>query len=281
MSEKNTLYDNRRNPVSTIERGQQIPNGLNKLSVHVWIVNDNGEYLLQQRMPTAKKFPNMWGTTGGGAIAGESSWDACVRETLEELGVTPVPEKSVLVGTIKRQMDFVDIWLVHSNTKISELKPQAGEVQSVKWATPADIQHMQNDNEFIPSIIPGFNMVLNYQRMVNPQPVNARDFLGKLVRVQMDRPLGSKHPKHGFTYEVNYGFMPNTISGDGEELDAYVLGPDYPIQDFLGRCIAIIHRTNDNDDKLIVVPDGFDFPDEYIEQKTAFQEQWFKHTIIR
>ena len=281
MSERNTLYDNLRNLVTTIERGRPIPNGLNKLSVHVWIVNDNGEYLLQQRVNTAKKFPNMWGQTGGGAIAGESSWDACVRETVEELGLTPAPEKSVLVGTIKRPMDFVDIWLVHSNANISEIKPQASEVQSVKWATLADIQHMQNDNEFIPSIVPGFNMVLNYQKMVNPKPVNARDFLGKLVRVHMDRPLGSKHPKHGFTYEVNYGFIPDTISGDGEELDAYVLGPDYPLKDFLGRCIAIIHRTNDNDDKLIVVPDGFDFPDEYIEQKTAFQEQWFEHTIIR
>ena len=267
MSERNTLYDNLRNPVSVIERGQPIPNGLNKLSVHVWIVNDNGEYLLQQRVNTAKKFPNMWGQTGGGAIAGESSWDTCVRETVEELGLTPDPEKSVLVGTIKRPMDFVDIWLVHSNANISEIKPQASEVQSVKWATLADIQHMQNDNEFIPSIVPGFNMVLNYQKMVNPKPVNARDFLGKLVRVHMDRPLGSKHPKHGFTYEVNYGFIPDTISGDGEELDAYVLGPDYLLKDFLGRCIAIIHRTNDNDDKLIVVPDGFDFPDEYIEQK--------------
>lgn len=281
MSERNTLYDNLRNLVTTIERGRPIPNGLNKLSVHVWIVNDNGEYLLQQRVNTDKKFPNMWGQTGGGAIAGESSWDACVRETVEELGLTPDPEKSVLVGTIKRPMDFVDIWLVHSNANISEIKPQASEVQSVKWATLADIQHMQNDNEFIPSIVPGFNMVLNYQKTVNPKPVNARDFLGKLVRVHMDRPLGSKHPKHGFTYEVNYGFIPDTISGDGEELDAYVLGPDYPLKDFLGRCIAIIHRTNDNDDKLIVVPDGFDFPDEYIEQKTAFQEQWFEHTITR
>ena len=122
MSQKNTLYDNLRNPVSTIERGQQIPSGLNKLSVHVWIVNDAGKYLLQQRMGTAKKFPNMWGQTGGGAIAGESSWDACVRETMEELGLTPDPEKSVLVGTIKRPMDFVDVWLVHSNAKISDLK---------------------------------------------------------------------------------------------------------------------------------------------------------------
>ena len=140
---------------------------------------------------------------------------------------------------------------------------------------------MQNTGEFIPSIIPGFNMVLNYQKMTNLKPVNARDFLGKIVNVQMDRPLGSKHPKHSFTYEVNYGFIPNTISGDGEELDAYVLGVDTPLATFTGKCVAIIHRINDNDDKLIVMPDGQNPTNEYIEQKTAFQEQWFKHTIIR
>lgn len=116
---------------------------------------------------------------------------------------------------------------------------------------------------------------------INSKTVNARDFLGKMVNVKMDRPLGSKHPKHGFTYEVNYGFIPNTISGDGEELDAYVLGIDTPLANFTGKCVAIIHRTNDNDDKLIIVPDGHNPTNEYIEQKTAFQEQWFKHTIIR
>lgn len=109
----------------------------------------------------------------------------------------------------------------------------------------------------------------------------SQTFLGKMVNVQMDRPLGTKHPKHGFVYEVNYGFIPNTISGDGEELDAYVLGPDKPLNTFNGRCIAIIHRTDDDDDKLVVVPDGQNFSDEYIETKTAFQEKWFKHVIIR
>lgn len=110
---------------------------------------------------------------------------------------------------------------------------------------------------------------------------NARDYLGSVVTVKMDRPLGSKHPKHGFIYEVNYGFIPNTISGDGEELDAYVLGVNEPLSTFSGKCVAVIHRTNDNDDKLVVVPDDQNPTNEYIEQKTAFQEKWFKHTIIR
>ena len=75
------------------------------------------------------------------------------------------------------------------------------------------------------------------------------DYLTKNVRVIMDRPLGSKHPKHGFIYMLNYGFIPNTISGDGEELDAYVVGVYEPVETFEGRVIAIIHRTNDDDDK--------------------------------
>ena len=106
-------------------------------------------------------------------------------------------------------------------------------------------------------------------------------YLNKTVTVKMDRPLGSKHPDWDLIYEVNYGFIPNTISGDGEELDCYVLGVDKPLDSFTGKCIAIIHRTNDNDDKLIIVPDGMNFTDEEIRNLTNFQEKYFKSIIIR
>jgi len=112
-------------------------------------------------------------------------------------------------------------------------------------------------------------------------PTDVKVFLGKEVEVVMDRPLGSKHPKHGFMYEANYGYLPNTVSPDGEELDAYYLGTDKPLKKAKGICIAIIHRTNDNDDKLIVVPEGTELTDEEIENLTNFQEQWFEHEIIR
>ena len=114
-----------------------------------------------------------------------------------------------------------------------------------------------------------------------PQQAKSSDYLNKIVSVVMDRSLGTKHPKYGFVYEVNYGYIPNTVSGDGEELDAYVLGIDKPLKEFTGRCVAIIHRTNDNDDKLVVVPDGLQITNQLIEQKTKFQEQWFKHEIIK
>ena len=110
---------------------------------------------------------------------------------------------------------------------------------------------------------------------------NSKDYLNKNVQVIMDRPLGSKHPKHGFEYLTNYGYIPNTISGDGEELDAYVLGVDVPLKEFQGICIAIIHRLDDNDDKLIVVPDGLTLTNEEIEKMINYQEKWFKHIIVR
>ena len=106
-------------------------------------------------------------------------------------------------------------------------------------------------------------------------------YLGKVLKIEMDRPFGSKHPKHGFIYPVNYGFVPGTISGDGEELDAYVLGVFEPVEEYEGECIAIIHRTNDNDDKLVIAPVGKEYSDEAIEALTEFQEQYFEHTIIR
>ena len=108
-----------------------------------------------------------------------------------------------------------------------------------------------------------------------------KDYIGKIVDVVIDRPLGTKHPKHGFIYEVNYGYIPNTVSGDGEELDAYVLGEHKPLEKFTGQVIAIIHRTNDDDDKLIVVEEGKNYTDEQIRALTEFQEQWFESVIIR
>ena len=106
-------------------------------------------------------------------------------------------------------------------------------------------------------------------------------YIGKIINVKIDRPLGSKHPKHGFEYKINYGYVPNTISGDGEELDCYILGVDEPLEEFEGECIAIIHRTNDDDDKLIIVSVGKEFSDEEIRELTNFQEKYFESEIIR
>lgn len=106
-------------------------------------------------------------------------------------------------------------------------------------------------------------------------------YVGKRITVFIDRPQGSKHPKHNIYYSVNYGYVPGTKAADGEPLDAYILGAHKPVKVYTGKCIAVIHRTNNNDDKLVIAPRGRDFTDDQIRSLTEFQEKFFKSEIIR
>ena len=110
--------------------------------------------------------------------------------------------------------------------------------------------------------------------------VSYKDFLGKKVKVVMDRPMGSKHPKWNFIYPINYGYVPNTISGDGEELDAYIVGIFEPVEEYEGKCIAVIHRLDDDDDKLVIAPEEKIYTKQQIEALVEFQERFFEHEII-
>ncbi len=108
------------------------------------------------------------------------------------------------------------------------------------------------------------------------------NFLNQTIYVKIDRPIGSSHPKYpDHIYLVNYGYVPNTISGDGEELDCYILGEYKPLTEYTGKCIAIIHRLNDNDDKLVIAPENKNYSDDEIKLLTDFQEKFYQIEIIR
>lgn len=105
--------------------------------------------------------------------------------------------------------------------------------------------------------------------------------LGKIVRVTVDRPLGSCHPNYkDIVYKVNYGYIEGIIAPDGEEQDAYILGVDAPVREYTGKIIAIVHRLNDVEDKWIIAPEGVHFTKEEIIDQIKFQEQFFKYEII-
>ena len=106
-------------------------------------------------------------------------------------------------------------------------------------------------------------------------------YLKQKVKVIVDRPLGSKHPNFDRVYPINYGFVPNTMAADGEEVDAYILGIEKPIKEFEGKVIAIIHRIDDIEDKLVIAPENKDFSKEEINKLTNFQEKYFKSEIIK
>lgn len=223
----------------------------------------------------------MWELNGGSILAGETSLEGIIRELKEEIGVEFSKKDAIYFKDVVREKVppcFKELWVFRKDVDDREITFPDGEAIDYKWVTIEEFMDMYNNKEIVPTVdfgVEEYNMVLNLKQR------EAYGYIGNKVKVKIDRPLGSLHPKHGFTYEVNYGFIPNTVSGDGEELDCYVLGIEEPIEDFEGICIAVIHRTNDDDDKLIVVPEGMNFSDEEIRDLTNFQEQFFESEIVR
>jgi GrpB-like predicted nucleotidyltransferase (UPF0157 family) len=104
-------------------------------------------------------------------------------------------------------------------------------------------------------------------------------YLGKTVEIEIDRPIGTPHPKHPeIIYPINYGYIPNVYGGDGEELDVYILGIDERIEEgdrTVAKIIGIVYRKNDVEDKLVAAPEGMEYTPEQIEKIIHFQEQFY------
>lgn len=116
---------------------------------------------------------------------------------------------------------------------------------------------------------------------MSPPGTPLRYWLGRQVAVVIDRPLGSRHPRHpDLAYPVNYGYIPNTEAGDLAPLDAYVLRVDTPVSSFLGEVIAIVVRRDDVEGKLVVAPAGTRLSRAEIAGAIRFQERWFDSTVV-
>ena len=106
-------------------------------------------------------------------------------------------------------------------------------------------------------------------------------FLGQRILATVDRPLGSRHPRHAdIIYPINYGFVPGTVSGDDMPVDAYLLGVDEAVDQAEGVVIAVIERTDDFEDKLVVAPTGIQYAAEQIREQVEFQERFFDSRVV-
>lgn len=239
---------------------------------------------------------NHYAIIGGRQEIGEDSEATVKREIKEEIGKEI--EITGYVGTIENFFEmegkkYHEIMFIHKAEFVKEEdKKITSTIKNIEgkdylqyeWIDLDIIDEYPLKPKVLKEIIKEKIFPVHKINKDEPEKIMQREsykYIGKKVNVKIDRPLNSKHPKHGFTYEVNYGFVPNTISGDGEELDCYVLGVNEAVDTFEGECIAVIHRTNDDDDKLIVVPEGQNFTDEEIRELTNFQEQYFESEIIR
>ena len=113
------VYNERHEKLNYSKGRKELNDGEYRLSCFIWVINDKNEILLQQRLATAKKMPNMWGTTAGGAQKGDSSLTGAMRELKEELGIDARKEEMVFIGSYKRINDFVEVFLLKTNINIA------------------------------------------------------------------------------------------------------------------------------------------------------------------
>ena len=146
------IYDENRSLTGrTMKRGEPIKEGDYHLVVHVCIFNSEGEMLIQQRQPFKSGWSNMWDiTVGGSSVAGDTSLDAAIRETSEEIGLKLSPSELRRTISVDFDGEFDDFYSVSKDIDISSLHLQYEEVQRVKWAGAEEIKAMIDEGIFIP-----------------------------------------------------------------------------------------------------------------------------------
>ncbi|MFF2754940.1 GNAT family N-acetyltransferase [Psychrobacillus sp. NPDC058041] len=145
------IYNEKREKTGrTHIRGEDMQEGDFHQVVHIWIVNENGEFLIQQRQSWKKGWANMWDCAAAGAVlSSETSEMAAIRETKEEIGLDLQMEQAEILFTIKFSRGFDDHWLVKQNVHINDLSLQYEEVADAKWATMEEIKALVESGEFI------------------------------------------------------------------------------------------------------------------------------------
>lgn len=145
-------------------RGNEIPEGLYHLVVHVWIRNSKGEYLISQRSADRPTFPLKWECVGGSVVKGEDSLAGALRETREEIGLSLLPEDGTLVfSTVGRIVngvrfsDILDVWLFSYNGPVTLENATTDEVAQVRWMSKAQIKNLFDCGELVHTLGYFFN----------------------------------------------------------------------------------------------------------------------------
>lgn len=150
ISEKWDILDENGIPTGkTTLRGRNfLRNGEYHLVVHIWIISEDGKFLIQRRSYEKKLMPGEWAATGGAAISGENSFNAAKRELFEELSIKTNEDTLKKILRIKKRNSFLDVWLTVCNTPAEKLVLQESEVAEAKWVTAQELKNMINNGKF-------------------------------------------------------------------------------------------------------------------------------------
>lgn len=118
------------------------------LVVHIWIISDKGDFLIQRRSDEKKLMPGEWAATGGAAISGENSFIAARRELFEELGIKTNSDTLLKLLRIKRKNSLLDVWVTTFNQNSDTLQLQKSEVAEARWVKKEELEKMIEAGQF-------------------------------------------------------------------------------------------------------------------------------------
>lgn len=126
-------------------------------AVHIWIINNNGDILLQRRCATKDSNPNMLDISSAGHLsAGDDSLDGAIREVKEELNLDVNKEELQFIKTIKRSSkytstfinnEFADLYILRTNKSIDNMKFQKDEISEIFFVPYKQFKEMVNNRQ--------------------------------------------------------------------------------------------------------------------------------------
>lgn len=125
------------------------------LSVLGVVARPDGRYLITKRVMTKAWAPGWWEVSGGAAQAGEESYDAVLREVLEETGLDVSNAEGGYVFTYHRENPgegdnyFVDVYRFVLDFKEEDLKLQTEETDGYRLATAEEIRALADQGIFL------------------------------------------------------------------------------------------------------------------------------------
>lgn len=160
--EKVDVYNKDREKLNIIKSRDELIFGEYRISVHIWIVNSNNNFLVVKRSEKEDVYPGLWAQVGGGVKAGDDSITTVIKECREELGLEVIKEEIELIDSYSRTEDIVDVFVVRKDINIDELILEEDEIVEVKLVSFDEFENMIKNDKVVPSINPSYEIFKEY-----------------------------------------------------------------------------------------------------------------------
>ena len=145
------IYDiDRKKTGRIISRGDDILPGEYLMVVHLCVFNMEKKMLIQRRALTKDRYPGIWDLSAGGfARSGESSLDAVIRESGEELGLSCERDEFRFLFAEPFRFIYDDMYIMVCELDINDITVQAEEICELRFESPENVIAMIERGEFV------------------------------------------------------------------------------------------------------------------------------------